>query len=272
MKNVREPQVAGMFYPSNPKELENQINGFINGIKVESEVHNVKGIVAPHAGYMYSGKTAAYAFKTIKNKNYKNVIVISPSHREYFRGISIFSGDAYSTPLGDIVVNKELRTRLVGYSDIIFEGLEGHREEHALEVQLPFLQIVLEDFNLIPIVIGDQNKEFVYGLANALADVIEDDTLIVASSDLSHFYTRGHAQKLDHRIAEHINNYNFEELQNDLEMKRCEACGGGGIVALMKALKMKNVLNSRVVAQSDSGDITGDENEVVGYLSAILYN
>jgi len=272
MKLIREPQVAGMFYPSDPKQLKNQINSFLDDIESSEIFNNVKGIISPHAGYVYSGKTAAYGFKTLSDKKYKNVIVISPSHREYFNGISIYPGDAYKTPLGNIPINKDLREKIVSECDLIFEGEEGHRAEHALEVQLPFLQVVLSDFMLIPLVIGDQKKAIIYELAETLAKIIDDETLLVASSDLSHFYTKSHAEILDSRIARHINDFNFDELQSDLEVKRCEACGGGGIVALLKALKMKNINNSKVLATSDSGDITNDDSEVVGYLSAVVYN
>lgn len=272
MTLIREPHVAGMFYPSDPQELQNQIKSYLREAKVDLKAQKVAGLISPHAGYIYSGKTAAYGYKTIMNKKYKTVFVISPSHREYFHGVSIYSGDAYKTPLGVIPVNKELREQLVNSSEIIHEGIEGHRAEHALEVQLPFLQLMLKDFELVPIVIGDQRKEFIYDLADAISKVIDDDTLIVASSDLSHFYSKTQAQALDSRIVNHLNHFNFEELQNDLENKRCEACGGGGIVALLKSLKNKSYSNIKVVSYSDSSDVTGDESEVVGYLSAVIYN
>lgn len=272
MNTVREPQVAGMFYPSNPHELSEVINGFLDEVKLDRKYNHVAGIISPHAGYVYSGQTAAYAYKTIENKEYNSVIVISPSHREYFHGISIYPGDGYKTPLGRIKIDKKLREKITSQSKIIFEGNEGHRAEHALEVQLPFLQIVLGDFELLPIVIGDQRKEYIFELADVLASSIDDDTLLIASSDLSHFYPKSHAKLLDSRVAKHIDSYRFEDLQHDLEGKRCEACGGGGIVALLKALKKRNIIYTHVVAQSDSGDITGDESEVVGYLSAVVYN
>ncbi len=272
MKKIRQPQVAGMFYPSDPKELQAQINGFLKEIDTEDYFNHVAGIVSPHAGYIYSGKTAAYAFKTLQDKKYSNVIVISPSHREYFHGVSVYSGDAYKTPLGEVNINKELRKKIISLSDLVFDGIEGHKTEHALEVQLPFLQMVLPEFNLIPLVIGDQRKENIYKLADILAKVIDDQTLLVASSDLSHFYSKSQARIIDSRVVQHINEFNFDELQNDLEGKRCEACGGGGIVALLRSLKMNNFTNSKVVAHSDSGDITGDDSEVVGYLSAVVYN
>jgi MEMO1 family protein len=272
MKQIREPQVAGMFYPSNSKELKKQIKGFLNEVEIDDNFNRVAGIVSPHAGYIYSGKTAAHAFKTLQNKKYDNVIVISPSHREYFHGVSIYPGDAYKTPLGEIPINKELRGKIISQSDLVFEGIEGHRAEHALEVQLPFLQVMLPGFKLVPLVIGDQQKANIYELADVLANVIDDQTLLVASSDLSHFYTKSHAKRIDSRIAKHINEFNYDELQNDLDGKRCEACGGGGIVALLRALKINNFASSKVIVQSDSGDITGDDSEVVGYLSAIVYN
>lgn len=272
MMQIREPKVAGMFYPSDPKELQSQLKNFLRDIELSESFSDVAGIISPHAGYMYSGKTAAYAYKTIEDKKYKNVIVISPSHREYFPGISVYSGDAYGTPLGNIKINKELRDELVSKDPLLFSGIEGHRYEHALEVQLPFLQIVQEDFRLIPIVIGDQRKEFMFRLADILSEFIDDDALLVSSSDLSHFYTKEQAKILDSRVAEDINTFNYEQLQSDLDNKRCEACGGGGIVAVLKSLKDKNFERAKVIAQSDSGDITGDNSEVVGYLAAVVYN
>ncbi len=272
MKQIREPQVAGMFYPADPQELSNQINGYLNNVKLDGKYNHIGGLVSPHAGYVYSGKTAAVAYKTIQSHEYNNVIIISPSHRDYFNGVSIYPGDAYKTPLGEISINNTLRKKIVSESDIVFESLSGHGSEHALEVQLPFLQVTLSNFEIIPLVIGDQRKNNIDKLAEILASVIDDKTLLVASSDLSHFYSKSHANLIDSRVIESINEFHYDELQSDLENKRCEACGGGGIVALLKALKMKNYLHSKVLAHSDSGDVTGDDSEVVGYLSAIVYN
>lgn len=272
MKNIREAQVAGMFYPSNRTELESQVVELLDSVKLNENYDQVGGIISPHAGYIYSGQTAAYGFKTIMNKKYKNVIVISPSHREYFQGISVYQGDGYRTPLGEIKINNELKQKIISKNNLIFESEVGHRKEHALEVQLPFLQIVLSDFKLVPLVIGDQSKKNVYGLADALSEVIDHETLLVASSDLSHFYSKTEAGILDSRVIQLIDDFNYDELQQELDAKRCEACGGGGIVALLKALKMNNYKNSKVIANSDSGDVTKDSSEVVGYLSAVVYN
>lgn len=271
MKKVRHPQVAGYFYPSEPNKLKKEIALLLDTAKPQKSYEKIFGIVAPHAGYVYSGKTAAYAYNLLKEKNIKTVVVISPSHSEYFPGVCVYEGDAYETPFGEIEVNKVKADKLCEESRIIFKGVQGHRREHALEVQLPFLQSVLEDFKIIPIVIGDQGKMFVDELAKKLCEVYDEETLIVASSDLSHFHNSEIADQLDSIVEKRINDFDFEKLQKDLEQNNCEACGGGPIVAMMKAASLVGVNNSQVLNRTDSGDVTGDKSEVVGYLSAVIY-
>jgi hypothetical protein len=260
-----------MFYPNDAERLRNDILNYLNHADVRVDSENIFGIVSPHAGYVYSGPTAAYGFKLIENKDYNKVIVLSPSHRMYFAGSSIYSGDAYLTPLGEIPVDKELRSKITEDSKTIFSGLDGHSQEHALEVQLPFLQVALGEFSLVPIVIGDQSSVFVYELADRIAQAADDKTLVVASSDLSHFYNKETADKLDSVAASDIEQFNYEKLQSDLETHNCEACGGGTIVSMLKAAKQRNMSKADVLARSDSGDVSGDNSEVVGYLSAVVY-
>ena len=271
MNYVRPAQVAGYFYPSNPDKLRKDINLFLDVTKPKEKFKRIFGIVVPHAGYVYSGKTAAHAYNLLVGEKYKRVVVISPSHSEYFPGISIFEGDAYETPLGLLKVDKEFREKLETDNGIIFKGYEGHRREHALEVQLPFLQSVLQDFKIVPVVIGDQSKRNVETLAKKLAELANDETLVVASSDLSHFHSKSQADKLDSVVEKRIREFDFDSLQYDLDNHTCEACGGGPIVALLKAAKLKNIAHSMVLHRSDSGDVTGDNKEVVGYLSAVVY-
>ena len=270
MQKIRKPSVAGMFYPADKNKLSEQINFLLDITKSNETFKNITGLVTPHAGYLYSGKTAAYAFNTIANKNYETVIIISPSHKEYFSGISIYDGDGYETPLGIAEINKDVKEKLI--SEKIFEGIQGHRNEHAVEVEIPFLQKVLKDFSIVPIVMGDQNKIYVDELSQKLAEVIDDKTLIIASSDLSHFYSCEEAKTLDSRVQQKIEEFDYAGLQNDLELRNSEACGGGCIVSLMKSAEMKNINKSKVLSYSDSGDVTGDTTEVVGYLSAVIYN
>ncbi|MEW6654001.1 MAG: AmmeMemoRadiSam system protein B [Bacteroidota bacterium] len=272
MKTVREPAVAGMFYPAFAPKLKKDIQAHLSSVTLEKTFENIFGIISPHAGYVYSGKTAAYGYKAIQNKSYTTVIVISPSHREYFPGISIYCGDAYKTPLGEVELDKEMIAKLTEDKSFIFAGMNGHREEHALEAQLPFLQTVLNNFLLVPIVMGDQRKEFVLSLAEKLSAVVSKETLIVASSDLSHFHTRKEADRLDSIVEQRIRAFDYSGLLDDLEKHKCEACGGGPIAALLKTAELKKINNVKILSRTDSGCVSGDTSEVVGYLSAVVFS
>lgn len=271
MNKIRKAVVAGYFYPSNPQKLLDEIETLLSVAVREINLQNITGIISPHAGYIYSGKTAAFAYNLLKGKDVDRVIIISPSHREYFPGICIYEGDGYETPLGIVEVDTFLADKLAEENKIIYRGIQGHRDEHAIEVQIPFLQKILMEFKIIPIVMGDQSKIYVDELADRIHRIADNKTLIVASSDLSHFYSKQEAERLDSIIERDINEFNFEKLQHDLEYKNCEACGGGPIVAMMKAAFLMNKKNAQVLNRSNSGDTTGDYNDVVGYLSAVVY-
>ncbi len=271
MSKIRKPAVAGMFYTSDPQKLKTEVETLLSISFPEENFKDIFGIVVPHAGYIYSGRTAAFGYNAIKEKKYKTVIIISPSHREYFQGTSIFNGEAYETPLGIVEVNQELADRIVQNSDTIFMGQEGHRDEHAIEVQLPFLQTIYEDFSIVPIVMGDQRKIFVDELSKAVADVADENTLVISSSDLSHYYAQETAERLDSIIEKDILDFAHDKLQNDLDNKMCEACGGGPIVAMMKAAWLKDYKHSIVFDRRDSSFASGDTSQVVGYLSAAVF-
>jgi AmmeMemoRadiSam system protein B len=271
---VRQPAVAGMFYPADKEELLLTLDALFAQAEKTKEKRNlnVAGIIAPHAGYVYSGKTAAFAYNTIVGKKYKTVAVVSPSHREYFPGVSVYDGDAYETPLGIIEMDDELRRKLIYNSRYIFGSEQGHRGEHALEVHLPFLQYALEnDFKLLPIVMGDQKEGYINELAAKLAEIYDDEILFVASTDLSHYYPRSIAEELDANVERRINAFQFEELRRDVERKLSEACGAGPTIAVMKALHKSGKRNAEVLYRTDSGEASLDFSQVVGYLSAIIY-
>jgi len=274
MAEIRKPAVAGMFYPATPEKLERQMTRLFSEVPPSPMKEEfIPGIIAPHAGYMYSGLTAAYAYKNIADKKYAKVIILSPSHREYFGGISIYDGDAYETPLGRISVDQNIAQKMTGTSPRIMRSKAGHRDEHGIEVHLPFLQQIYgNDFEFVPVVMGDQSHANINELSKALLEVMDDDTLVVASSDLSHFYSKPVAHKLDSVIADRIVEYNPEALEEDLERQITHACGGGLVVALMKATKRAGVKHSLLLHRSDSGDVSGDNTSVVGYLSAAFYN
>lgn len=271
MNTVRPPAVAGMFYPEKHKALEKVIGDFYSRVSLHQPLDTVKGLVVPHAGYVYSGQTAAYGFKSLNTANIKTVVVLSPSHHEYFPGICVYNGEGYETPLGVVPVNKEKAERLAEERKSIFMGKSGHQEEHAIEVTLPFLQALLPQFDFVPVVMGDQSEKYIDALAGVLPEIIDDKTVIVASSDLSHYYNKQIAKMLDDRVASAIDAYDFQTLQSDLQSGACQACGGGLIVSMMKALGTSKNRKMNVLRRSDSGDVSGDNRQVVGYLSAAIH-
>jgi AmmeMemoRadiSam system protein B len=269
---LRPPAVAGMFYPAQKEKLENDLEKMLAQAHSEKVEGQIYGLVAPHAGYMYSGYVAAEAYKQLMNRSYDTVAVIAPSHRDYFRGVSIYLG-AYATPLGNLNVNQSLAENLLAHGTVIKATELGHREEHALEVQLPFLQTILSSFEILPLVMGTQDWESCYHLGTALGEVLGNtNSLIVASSDLSHFYSVQQANALDHIVAEHIDRFEEKKLFDDIQSRKCEACGAGPIVAAMIASKKMGARHARVLSYHTSGEISGDYKEVVGYLSGVFFN
>lgn len=271
---IRQPAVAGLFYSSQKETLQREVAMYLENSPSLDDIQTIYGLVAPHAGYMYSGGVAARAYRQIVDREYEVVVVISPSHRVYFEEVSVYHGKAYSTPLGEIPVDTELAQAIAGEdSRLIYSGIGHDIDEHALEVQLPFLQHTLEDFKLIPIVMGDQNDENVQALSDALAKHLKGrKALIVASSDLSHYYSYDKAVLLDGVVVEDINNFDDKKLAHDLKNGVCEMCGGGPVLATMKACRALGASKSKVILYRNSGDVTGDRSQVVGYLAALFYS
>ncbi len=271
-KKIRKPAVAGLFYPEDANELKNLITSLLEENKPTKHYNSIVGIVSPHAGYIYSGQNAAVAYNVLKdNSNFETAIILSPSHQEYFKGSCIYDGDAYETPLGIIPIDKVLSKQIVDNCETVYFGIEGHKGEHALEVQLPFLQVISDNISIVPIVIGDQNVQYLQELSNILSEIVDDKTIIIASSDLSHFHSKEKAAKFDNIIVDRINNFEYPELYNDLANGNCEACGGGGIVALLETANIIGSNNAEVLSHTDSGDVSNDNSSVVGYLSAVVY-
>ncbi len=272
---VRPPSVAGFFYPETKAELEKTCRTLLEKARNHASVKprgKAIGLIAPHAGYQYSGYTAAFAYSLLNEDEYETVVVVSPSHREYFEGVSVFSGKSYSTPLGEVEVDRELRDSFLEFGgDVVIESRAGHKTEHALEVQLPFLQLTLGHFNLLPIVMGDQRADYCKILGNVIGDLAgKKRLLVVASSDLSHYHTYDAANQMDQICADNIGHLDPDGLLRDLERGTCEACGGGPIASCLYAALKAGAKTSNILYHCNSGDTTGDKSGVVGYLSAVI--
>jgi AmmeMemoRadiSam system protein B len=271
MATIREPAVAGMFYAADPAQLHRDLDELFQTAKPPALNGTLVALISPHAGYVYSGSTAAIGYKLLSSRQFDTVVVVGPSHREYFRGVSVYGGDAYRTPLGDVPIDAELRNELVAQSDAITISSVGHRAEHSVEVQVPFLQKVMRDFLFLPIVMGDQRRALCDTLAQALASALRGrNALLIASSDLSHYHPHDLAVQLDQRVIREIEAQNPDNLMKKLETNEVEACGGGPIVAVMKAAKALGADRAHILHHCTSGDITGEKDAVVGYLSAAL--
>jgi AmmeMemoRadiSam system protein B/AmmeMemoRadiSam system protein A len=275
--SIRKPAVAGQFYSSDPDALRREVETMIERADPPTVTGDIFALISPHAGYVYSGQVAAYGYSLLKKGQFGTVVVISPCHVEYFRFASIYDGGAYETPLGQVEVDRELSEDIASRSDLVRIGPEGHgtgtrgRGEHSLEVQIPFLQVALGDFKIVPIVMGDQSADVVYGLAEALAGALAGrDVLIVASTDLSHFHDDGSARRLDGEFIRSLEAFDAAGLMQAIGSGRTEACGGGPSAAAMIASARLGATGCTVLKYANSGDVSGDRGSVVGYVSAVI--
>lgn len=270
-KNIRESVAAGSFYPGNPDTLRRQISNFLNSVELP-DLNNIKSIVCPHAGYIYSGQVAAYSYKQISGKKFDSIFVIAPSHSEYFNFISIFDGDACRTPLGLLGIDRERSRLLASKSSYIKLSHHGHLNEHSLEVQLPFLQVLFENIKIVPIVMGQQNSRNINELGEKIGTLFKNDKiLIIASTDLSHYYPYDTAVALDRRVTEAVGSFDIESMKAEFLNNQLEMCGGGPVVSAMIASKIMGADSSKILDYKNSGDVTGDKSAVVGYMSAVFY-
>lgn len=269
LKGVRKPVIAGTWYPGRPEELNRMISSFLAKVEIEPILGELVGLVAPHAGYIYSGQVAAYAYKQIEGRYFETVVVVHPSHRLYLDGYALTAAAFYETPLGQIPLDEEIIAKLD--EELKFTFLRSD-QEHSLEIQLPFLQYVLGSFKLVPIMMGDQSWDQCHKLASALVKVLKGkQALLVASSDLSHFYSHRVAVSLDKVVLSHVESYDPEGLSRAIASGKAEACGGGTIVAVMLASKGLGADRAKVLKYANSGDVTGDFGSVVGYMAAAFY-
>ena len=276
----RPPTVAGTFYPEDPGELRKMLDEYIKTDISLPEGAEINGIVVPHAGYVFSGWIAGRAYSQVQGRDYDAVVVISPSHRQAFMGSSVFNGEAYVTPLGPKYVDSELAIEIAKGENVNL-SLDGHKwdeemGEHALEVQIPFLQVVLPDVPIVPIVMGSQDRRSIDNLFKALVNAQKNtgkNILYVVSTDLSHYKSKKEAQKLDRQLVNTFGRYDYFKLNNELEQREVEACGGGPLVAAMMAAEQMGADKTYPILYGTSADspyAKATRDKVVGYFSGLI--
>jgi MEMO1 family protein len=270
-QGVRKPVVAGAFYDGDRAALAAQIDAYLGAVKdLPAVPGEVRAIICPHAGYVYSAPTAAYAYRLVQGKSYQTVIIIGTSHQYGFDGASIYLKGAFETPLGTVPVDEELAATIAKASGFSYVA-EAHTKEHSVEVQVPFIQKVLPDAKIVPIVLGFPTRQNVYALAEGLAKACaEKKVLIVASTDMSHFLSKADANALDAQTIDLVKKLNANTLIAKCANGENIMCGGGGVAATILALKKEGEPHVEVLRYSDSSEATGDEGRVVGYFAAAV--
>jgi hypothetical protein len=270
---VRPAAVAGTWYPGSAGALSTEVDGYVDAADVPP-LTGIRAVIAPHAGIMFSGPVAAHAYKAAARERIDVVCLVGPSHFVAFDGVSIWPVGAFESPLGPAVVDETLAADLLK-SPVMHDLPHAHRREHSLEMQLPFLRRLLPDASIVPMVMGYQTCETIEALADALASVASSRrTLLVASTDLSHYMDAATATALDRRVQSCVDPFDPDALLDLFEQYpeqdrgRYVACGGGPAIAVMKAAQRLGARDGRVLKYAHSGDVSGDYDAVVGYLAA----
>jgi hypothetical protein len=277
---IRMPAVAGMFYPRDARALCGMVDEMLATAPATTETARLAAMVSPHAGYDYSGRIAALAFRALADRTtarpVRTAVIIGPSHVDAFAFTSVFGGAAYRTPLGDVPVDRDLAHALAGAHPSIRVSDRGHvkpggRGEHGIEVLLPFLQRAAGACAIVPVVMGSQDRAACAVLAAALAGACDPSSaVIIASSDLSHFHDARRAEKLDRAFCATLETMDADALARAVEEGACEACGAGPVIATLLATAAAPSRMCRVLARTHSGEVTGERLSVVGYAAAIL--
>jgi len=283
-ERIRRPAVAGSFYPNNREELGKTVDTYVLNVKQKQITGRILGLISPHAGYVFSGQGAAHSYKQIKDRDYDTVIIIGPSHRVYLKGASVGKWDAYATPLGKVTVNKEIVNDLLSMGDPFHFVEEAHIREHSVETQIPFLQRVLKNFDIVPVVMGVPSLTDCERISKALSKAVgKRNVLFVASSDMSHFPDYVNANKVDRKTLSLIEKFDpqlvfsseAESLREGIPNLSTTLCGLSSIVTVMMTVKHLGGDAVKILHYANSGDVAirglQEKRRVVGYGAVAFY-
>jgi AmmeMemoRadiSam system protein B len=273
---LRRAAVAGTWYPATAARLAAQVEGYVaqaatGGAAIPNDA-DIVALISPHAGLMYSGPVAAYGYDVLRSRQYETIVLVGPSHYVGFEGAAIWPTGAFETPLGNLAIDAVIATKIQSLCPIVEERPAAHQREHSLEMQLPFLASFASETPIVPIIMGFQTRDTAFALGDAIATALRGrHALLVASSDLSHFYDAETAAALDTRVIEQVEALDDEGLMTLLEQRADHACGGGPMVSVLRAARLLGGKTSRVLRYADSGDVSGDKDSVVGYMAAAVW-
>jgi AmmeMemoRadiSam system protein B len=283
-ERIRKPAVAGYFYPKDSSALRSMAEGFMARVTETRVTGRIIGLMSPHAGYLFSGQVAAYGYREIKAKSYDTVVILGPSHHVYLRGASVGNFDAYATPFGRVPVNRELADALLDSGKIFSFSEEAHAREHSIETQLPFLQRVLRNFDIVPILMGQPSMKEIKEISKALAGHIQGkNVLLIASSDMSHYPSYTDAVEVDGKTLSIIETFDPEQvflsearaLRRGVENLSTTLCGLCSVVTVMIATKELGANAATVLHYANSGDVEyggrKEKRSVVGYGAVAFY-
>ncbi|MBN2374555.1 AmmeMemoRadiSam system protein B [bacterium] len=266
---VRQPAVSGQFYPSDPKGLRDSIQQFLQQASPAKPKGRLKALICPHAGYQYSGQVAAFSYKLLEGEDFDTVILLGPSHRFNLKGISVWPSGTYKTPLGDVKINKRVAAQLLESSNFTRFEKQAHMNEHSLEVQIPFLQAVLKDFLIVPVLVNRLSTSEIIQISRKIASLLNDSgTLLIVSTDLSHYHPYDEANDMDKKAIDAIKNIDIEGLMELLKNGESEICGETSVMLLLETVKhMGHSVKIDLIKYANSGDTSGMKDRVVGYAS-----
>lgn len=279
-KLVRPPAVAGSFYPGEKEELDQVLSSLINQSEKITTEGNLRILIVPHAGIQFSGPTAAAGFKQIEGKDYNKIIILGASHRSFFDHAAVFEKGTWETPLRKTLIDEILAASLIDKSKKIIADEASHRDEHSLEIELIFLQKVLKDFKIVPILVSQTSDQFISDLAQKIAQNFDEQTLLVVSTDLSHYPAYEIAKDVDSQTIEAILSGSEEKFSETIVKAEnanypgldTAACGAGAIKVALKVAEILQIKNFQKIKYENSGDISGDKSRVVGYAAIGAWN
>ena len=265
---IRRAAVAGSWYPGTAPALAAAVDRHL--AQATREVGgDLIALVAPHAGLVYSGPVAAHAYRLLRDRPFDVAVLVGPSHFVGFDGVAMYRAGGFETPFGVAPIDEACAEALRAASPIFRDHPGAHAREHSLEMQLPFLQRVAPDAKILPLLMGYQTAETARALGDALAIALDGGkALLIASTDLSHYHDAATASRLDAVVIDHVTRFDADGLQRALDLQPEHACGGGPLVAVMRAAKRLGARDAVVLDYADSGDVSGDKSAVVGYLAA----